>query len=211
MKKRTVILIGGGASILGCIICISIGAIYGSTPEYRATSTARAIAQLTDRARPSLTSAPPTEPQEMQAEGVPAESVPTQGPVRATEVPTQPPAPTPTPRPIAPSFLEIRVNVQSMTEAQWKAYLPTLDGYAVVNWTGWVEDVNVKFGGGYELWIDMDPPSEAMSIYDVVFDIPDDIALQLNRDQQVTFSGTIDHISELFGSITVYLVDPTVQ
>jgi hypothetical protein len=57
----------------------------------------------------------------------------------------------------------------------------------------------------------MDPPSEAMSIYDVVFDIPDDIALELNRDQQVTFSGTIDHVSELFGSITVYLVDPTVQ
>jgi len=94
-----------------------------------------------------------------------------------------------------------------MTEAQWKAYLPTLEGNLVIGWTGWVEDVDVKLAGDYELLVDMDPPSELFSTSDVRFVIPGDMALELQKDQEVTFSGTIDHVQEFVGSIIVYIKD----
>lgn len=123
-----------------------------------------------------------------------------------TEVPpTSTPFPTATPRPIAPPFSEISAQVESMTEAQWKAYLPTLAGNSVIDWTGRVYEVNVKFGGGYELWVDMDSPQEWLPSRDVIFDIPDDIALEFEIDQVVVFSGVIDHVQEFLGSVIVYL------
>ena len=91
------------------------------------------------------------------------------------------------------SFFEIRDNMLSdaMTEAQYNAYLNSLNG-SWIRWSGYIEEVNEKTFGGYEVWIDMDEPSEMFSVQDIMFDIPDSIALLLNKDQRVTFEGEID-------------------
>jgi len=126
---------------------------------------------------------------------------------RADVAATKGAMPTETPRPIAPRFAEIRANVQSMTEAQWKKYLDELAGYRVYKWRGWVVEVDKELSGNYEVWIDMDSPEELFSVQDVYFDVPENIALQLAKGQQVTFSGTIKRVSELLGSVSVHLVD----
>lgn len=118
--------------------------------------------------------------------------------------------PTATPVPTAPPFVEIRDKVKGMTEAQWKKYLPEQKGARVVNWTGWVENVDVS-GSKYTLQVDMDPPDEVFSAYDVSFGVPEDIGLELQKDQPVTFSGTIEKVQEFLGSITVYLQDVTLE
>lgn len=122
---------------------------------------------------------------------------------------TSTPEATATPRPIAPPCIEIAEKVQTMTEAQWKAYLPTLSGNSVISWTGRVNEVNVKPGGDYELLVDMVSPDWYPS--DVIFDIPDDIALEFEIDQVVVFSGTIEKVREFLGSITVYLNDVSLE
>jgi len=45
------------------------------------------------------------------------------------------------------------------------------------------------------------------STSDVRFVIPGDMALELQKDQEVIFSGTIDHVQEFVGSIIVYIKD----
>ena len=97
-----------------------------------------------------------------------------------------------------------------MTEAQWKAYLPTLEGMLVENWTGWVENVNVV-GDKYELWVDMDSPDTLLSAQDVYFLIPNDIALELQKDERITFSGRIKSVTEFLGSVSLRLEDATLQ
>jgi hypothetical protein len=106
--------------------------------------------------------------------------------------------------PLAPPFEEIRSSVQSMTEAQWKKYLDELEGQRVENWTGWVEDVDVS-GSRYELWVDMDSPDELISVQDVYFAVPEDIALELEKDQVVMFSGQIERASEFLGGVSLHL------
>ena len=118
--------------------------------------------------------------------------------------------PTPTPLTPAPPYAEIRSKVESMTEAQWKAYLPTLEGMLVENWTGWITEVNVT-GGKYELWVDMDSPDDPFSVQDIYFPIPEDRALELQIDEKVTFSGRIKSVSELLGSVTLHLEDVTFE
>ena len=66
--------------------------------------------------------------------------------------PTQTPIPpTPTLAPLAPAYAEIAGNLETMTEAQWKAYLPTLKGNMVTDWRGWVADVDLGGNGVYTL------------------------------------------------------------
>ena len=98
-----------------------------------------------------------------------------------------------------------------MTEAQWKAYLPTLEGQQVVKWQGWVVEVDAKSGGRYELWVDMDSPDDPFSTQDVYFPVPEDIALTINKDQEVVFSGIIESVTEFMGSISFRLEDVTFE
>jgi hypothetical protein len=103
----------------------------------------------------------------------------------------------------APPYQEIYNNALNMTEAQWNQYADSLKGKAVIDWIGWVVDVNEKFFGGYELLIDMDSPDEIFSTYDVQFDISEDVALGLNIDQKLIFSGSIFHVTRILGSSIV--------
>lgn len=115
------------------------------------------------------------------------------------------PKPTATIAPLAPSYEEISDEVASMTEAQWKEYLPTLSGLRVESWTGWVVDVDESLGGDYELWVDMDSPDDIFSTQDVYIPVTDDAALEFNKGQQVTFSGIIDRASEFLGDVIIHI------
>jgi hypothetical protein len=48
-------------------------------------------------------------------------------------------------------------------------------------------------------------------VQDVQFDIPEELALQLEKDQQVTFSGTIVSVMNILGSCQVTLKDASVS
>jgi hypothetical protein len=114
--------------------------------------------------------------------------------------PTSLPTYTATPVTYAEPYLTITSKVSNMTEAQLEAYLATLLGKTVNSWTGWIEEVKVV-GNSYELWVDMDPPDVLFSIHDVAFPIPNDIALKLQIDQQITFSGRIVSADDFLGTI----------
>lgn len=96
-----------------------------------------------------------------------------------------------------------------LTEAQFKALARGIEGRRI-RWRGWVEDVNEKALGGYELLVDMDSPTEIFSVQDVTFDIPQNLALSLRKDARITFEGTIRSVLNVMGSLQVGLVDATV-
>ena len=105
---------------------------------------------------------------------------------------------------------EIRDVMRAATDAQWSAYQDILKGQQAQNWSGYVVEVNKKFLGGYEVWVDMDEPG-SISVQDVTFDIPDELALKLNKGQVVTFSGTITSVFNVLGSCSVNLEDGIIQ
>jgi len=114
------------------------------------------------------------------------------------------------PRPSAAlDYRYIRWTMKAMTEAQWKAYARSLQGQKVT-WSGWVEDVNEKFFGGYELWVDMDPPTDEFSVQDVTFDISADLAMKLQKDQVVKFEGVIESALDVLGACSISLKDARV-
>lgn len=128
----------------------------------------------------------------------------------ATGTNTPAPTATVTPIPIAPSYEAIGRNVANMTEAQWKPYLKSLKGHQVVDWVGWVVDVDVKLSGQYVLWVDMDSPEAMFSVQDVYFPVSDTTAMVLRKGQKISFSGRIESVSEFMGSVSVWLQDATV-
>lgn len=53
MKKRNILIaLGIGISAI-CLACLAVGAIYGSTPSYKATSTAKSALKQTEQAKPT--------------------------------------------------------------------------------------------------------------------------------------------------------------
>jgi len=101
------------------------------------------------------------------------------------------------------SYFHIRDMKSQMTTVQWRAYVQALEG-TEVEWQGWVRDVHRKIFGGYDLYVDMDPPRE-MSTLDVTFDIEEFRALQLRRGQFIVFRGTIGSVHRFLGSCQVIL------
>jgi hypothetical protein len=130
----------------------------------------------------------------------------------ATNTPVSVPIPpTDSPVSLAPSYKEICVNnMNEMTDAQWKQHRTTVEGTMIISWTGYVDDARAKLLGGYELLVDMDPPDELFSAYDIAFDITENEALSYLKDQEVTFSGKIDTVMNLIGSCEIRLKEVTV-
>ncbi len=129
----------------------------------------------------------------------------------ATRLPaaTATPKPTPTPKPIADIvFVEVRDKRAAMTDAQWDNYRKPLIGQRV-EWVGWVSDVDDKGSRG-KILVDMDPPDTFLSTFDVSFYIPKEEVLKYNKDQEITFQGDIDSITDILGSLLVSLEDVTV-
>ena len=102
-------------------------------------------------------------------------------------------------------FEVTRNAIVGMTEAQFKLIADQLKGKSISNWTGWVENVNVKTLGGYEVWIDMDSPDTLMSVQDVTFDVSEELALLLSKDAPINFSGEIESVTNIFGSLQIQL------
>ena len=127
---------------------------------------------------------------------------------RATHLPTS----TPTAIPRAPSYAKIRSNFDRMTDTQWKAYEKTLRGKAAVDWMGWVENVDKEpLSSKYALYIDIDDPDVALSVYDVAINIPESHILAYNKDSQVRFSGIIDSVTPVLGMLIVRLTNTTIE
>lgn len=117
-----------------------------------------------------------------------------------------------TPYPTAPSFRDIEATQANMTEVQWKEYLPSLEGLRIVNWSGWVMDVDKNFGNNYKIWVDMDDPSVLVSVQDVYLNgISEEDAMKINKDAQIHFSGTISSITEVLGTLIFNIEDVSFQ
>ena len=102
------------------------------------------------------------------------------------------------------TYTEIRDSMKSMTDAQFKAYVRSLEGKRV-RWMGYVEDVKEVSSTSCKVLVDMDPPSVLFSVSDVSFEVPSSVALSLKKDQQVEFEGIISSISNIFGVCDVTL------
>ncbi len=108
------------------------------------------------------------------------------------------------------AFEAAREAIVGMTEAQFKQMASQLEGKNIVSWSGWVENVNVKTFGGYEVWIDMDSPDSLLSVQDVTFDVPEQLALSLSKDNPINFSGEIESVSNVLGSLQIRLKNAAV-
>jgi hypothetical protein len=123
-------------------------------------------------------------------------SGPVTSPARTMQTPPAPPTE-------APSLEYIRAQMREMTEAQRNEYSRGLVGNSV-HWTGRVVEVNEKTFGGYEVWIDMDPPG-ALSVQDVEFDVSKELGLSLSKEQRVSFTGEIKSAGLLLNSCQIGL------
>ena len=97
-----------------------------------------------------------------------------------------------------------------MTDAQWKNYRAQIEGTMVVGWRGWIDEVTGK-PGRYRVMIDMDSPDDVLSYPEVKFTVPDDVALSLNIDQPVTFSGQISSVLDMLGALDITLEHAELQ
>ena len=102
---------------------------------------------------------------------------------------------------LALSYEEIDRNCQNITDAQFSEYSKTLVGKRVT-WTGKVTDVSENWlDPNYEVKIDMDETG----VFDVSFDVPKSLALQLEKNAYYKFAGTIKRITKVFGTAVVTL------
>lgn len=116
----------------------------------------------------------------------------------------------PTAAATAPRFADIWANMQGMTEAQYEHYFDGLEGHKAVNWTGWVSDVDERLSGRYRVRIDMVWPNTILSTNVVKFTVPESVALSLRKNERVRFSGYINRISEVLGSLVITLEDEAI-
>lgn len=113
----------------------------------------------------------------------------------ATPAPTSTPAPSPT-APLAPPFATFQQNYETMTDAQWEAFAASVRDARVDGWEGIVDDVDKgEFLGGYTIEVRMEEDNWRSP---VAIDAPEDIALSLNKEQRIRFSGRIRYASNDF-------------
>lgn len=124
----------------------------------------------------------------------------------ATPGPTSTPAPSPT-VPLAPPFTTFQQNYDTMTDAQWEAFAASVEGARVDGWEGIVDDVDKgEIMGGYTIEVRMEEDSSRSPI---AIDAPEDIALSINKEQRIRFSGRIRYASNDF-LLTIRIEDAQV-
>ena len=106
----------------------------------------------------------------------------------------------------AVEFEVIRANLNRMTSVEWHAYAKSLEGQRV-SWTGRVHDVQEKWFLGFYVFVEM----EAGGGTDVSLqDVPEALAKSLRKGQVVHFSGRIDSVWTVLGSLDVFLREVSV-
>lgn len=129
-------------------------------------------------------------------------------PAQAQEEVAEEPIPEATLAPLAPPIEEIFAKVENMTDAQRNKYNDELAGNRVENWTGTVTDVDEgELFGGYTVYVDMIPDNFLTEVY---IEVSEEVALSLNKDQQITFSGEIKYASDILGA-SVRIINATIE
>ncbi len=176
----------------------------------RAEQTAIAVMTVTEAAKPTNT-VPPTDTP------IPTKTLPPTGTAlpTSTSTPTNTPIPSSTPN-LAPPFSEIAENYNRMTDAQWEAYAELLRGALALDWEGTIREVDKgEIFGGYKVIIDAGRDTFVPEVY--IDDVPEALALSLNKGARVRFSGVINYASNTFGltiqfdgdTVTITTVDST--
>ena len=122
--------------------------------------------------------------------------------------PSQPTALPPTLQPLAPSIQEILAKTEGMTDAQRNQYSESLKGNRVEGWRGTIDDVDEgEIFGGFTIYIDMVTENFGAEVH---IDVSKEVALSLNKGQEIVFSGNIKSVSDILG-ITVFIENATIE
>jgi hypothetical protein len=108
----------------------------------------------------------------------------------------------------SPPFEEILANYREMTDAQWNAYAETLVGKRATDWTGRITEVDEgELMGDFTVFVQGTGTEFLENIY---IDVPEDVAMQLRKDQRITFSGDITLASNAMG-LTIRLSNAEIE
>lgn len=115
--------------------------------------------------------------------------------------------PTRTLRP-SPPFQDIADNYDEMTDAQWEKYSrDELVGTLVSDWTGTVGEVDKgELSGNYTIYVTM--PGRFLP--EAFIDVNEKTALELRKNQEITFSGKIKGATNSFG-LYINIVNATIK
>ena len=104
---------------------------------------------------------------------------------------------------------QINQKRKEITYAQWDLYMASIRGASITG-SGYVEDVRKGFlNDDFEVQIDLQPPAEAISSYEIKVPVATDDAAKFSKDQEVSFSGTIQE-TECFLDYCTVTVEGTV-
>lgn len=104
------------------------------------------------------------------------------------------------PATVEATFNNICVTDPGWTEIQTQQYLSGFAGREITNWDGWVYEVS-EFNGQYKLSIAMEPSGGMVWSRDVeIPGIPAEMAVALQKDQPIRFSGRIAQVDRVFGA-----------
>jgi hypothetical protein len=136
-----------------------------------------------------------------KTEGSPSQAASNQNPSQSTALP-------PTLQPLAPSIQEILAKTEGMTDAQRNQYSESLKGSRVEGWRGTIDDVDEgEIFGGFTIYIDMVTDNLGAEVH---IDVSKEVALSLNKGQEIVFSGNIKLVSDILG-ITVFIENATIE
>lgn len=107
------------------------------------------------------------------------------------------------------TFEKFRSVFDELTDIQFKQLRQEFEGKKVI-WSGYLDEVEEKWFGGFKIRIDMDSPEIALSVYDVLLivssDMEDFVSI-LTKDQQLKFQGKIKSIQKTLGKLVVNIED----
>lgn len=106
-----------------------------------------------------------------------------------------------------PTYEQVcKADTANMTDPQVAAFGQKSLGLQFAGWHGWVYNVESRSNGKYNLQIAMEERGLFWSRDIVIEDIPADLALRLNVEQQIALSGRISRIDTSFNVICNPLV-----
>lgn len=118
-------------------------------------------------------------------------------------------------------FLEIRnqykENKETMTkikfETWWDELQASIKGKRIIS-RGYVDSAKETWTGKLIVRLDIDPPSNTASAYDIELKMnPEkdkEIVVKLDKEEIVTFTGTVDIFGMTFGTLLVTVKDVTI-
>ena len=114
------------------------------------------------------------------------------------------PAATATPLPVAPDYDTFWDNSERMSDAQWEVWSEGIEDTQVAEWSGTVFQVDKgEILGGYTVLVDMEPGGFGSEIH---IDVEEDVALAVNLDSTITFSGRIRSADNSLG-LVIFIED----